>query len=249
MAGLRGVDHVVIRVERLDRAMADYAALGFTVTAGGAHPAFGTHNAVIPFQDGSYLELIARDPAADTGQGAVLPGAAGGRVAGWLDAPEGLVDWALLPADTAAAAGAARDRGLTLTVVEQGQRRRPDGETVAWTFCFPERYDLPFLCGDVTPRRRRVPDGAARRHANGAKGISAITLRSTDPAATRAAFARLLGLPASSRLLQVGSTTIRVTGAPGREGPIALELRGRGGPPARPLDPTLTHGAALSILD
>src|SRR5918998_5896519 len=53
------LDHFVIVVADLDRAIEDYAALGFTVTPGGVHADGRTHNALVPFADGTYLELIA----------------------------------------------------------------------------------------------------------------------------------------------------------------------------------------------
>jgi hypothetical protein len=52
------IDHVVIVVRDLAQATADYSAAGFTVTPGGEHAEGTTHNALIPFADGSYLELI-----------------------------------------------------------------------------------------------------------------------------------------------------------------------------------------------
>src|SRR5439155_1412482 len=55
---LRGIDHIVIAVPDLAAARTSYAALGFTVVPGGRHPV-GTHNALIAFGDGSYVELIA----------------------------------------------------------------------------------------------------------------------------------------------------------------------------------------------
>ena len=55
---LQGIDHLVIMVQDLDRAAKDYERLGFTVVAGGKHPV-GSHNALIAFADGSYLEIIA----------------------------------------------------------------------------------------------------------------------------------------------------------------------------------------------
>ena len=53
------LDHVVIRVNDLERVIADYTALGFTVQRGGTHADGVTHNALVGFADGSYLELIA----------------------------------------------------------------------------------------------------------------------------------------------------------------------------------------------
>src|SRR5205807_10094623 len=55
---LKGIDHLVIVVKDLPQAAKDYEQLGFTVVPGGRHPV-GTHNALIAFADGVYIELIA----------------------------------------------------------------------------------------------------------------------------------------------------------------------------------------------
>ena len=62
------LDHVVIKVNDLEGAMADYEALGFSVVVGGEHLAWGSRNALIPFKDGTYLELISFQGAADVHQ-------------------------------------------------------------------------------------------------------------------------------------------------------------------------------------
>jgi catechol 2,3-dioxygenase-like lactoylglutathione lyase family enzyme len=46
------LDHVVIAVNDLDRAVADYQSLGFTVYPGGVHHGGVSHNALIVFEDG-----------------------------------------------------------------------------------------------------------------------------------------------------------------------------------------------------
>src|SRR5439155_691104 len=56
---LRQLDHVAMVVRDLDSATDDYRRRGFTVTPGGEHADGLTHNALIPFADGSYLELVA----------------------------------------------------------------------------------------------------------------------------------------------------------------------------------------------
>ena len=55
---LTRLDHLVILVSDLDLAVADYARLGFAVTPGGEHADGLTRNALIPFADGSYFELV-----------------------------------------------------------------------------------------------------------------------------------------------------------------------------------------------
>src|SRR5260221_11159491 len=55
---LTGIDHLVVVVSDLGKAVEDYTKMGFTVVPGGRHPT-ATDNALIAFADGSYLELIA----------------------------------------------------------------------------------------------------------------------------------------------------------------------------------------------
>ena len=55
---LHGIDHIAVVVPDLNTAIANYTTLGFTVVPGGRHP-IGSHNALIAFEDGSYIELLA----------------------------------------------------------------------------------------------------------------------------------------------------------------------------------------------
>ena len=57
-------DHIAIAAESLEAGVAWVeGALGVTLTGGGKHPAFGTHNRLISLGD-LYLEVIAVDPEA-----------------------------------------------------------------------------------------------------------------------------------------------------------------------------------------
>ena len=55
---LTRLDHLVILVRDLELASTDYESLGFAVTPGGEHADGLTRNALVPFQDGTYLELV-----------------------------------------------------------------------------------------------------------------------------------------------------------------------------------------------
>jgi hypothetical protein len=119
---ITGIDHVVLVVPDLDRAVAEHRARGFTVTPGGEHAGGLTHNALVGFADGSYLELIAfHDVAAARGKHSWQPVAERG--GGWAD-------FALASDDLAADAAALAD--LLKRAVESGGRTRPDGVAVAW---------------------------------------------------------------------------------------------------------------------
>ena len=64
-SALRSLDHLVIAVHDLDRSIADYRSMGFTVNPGGRHPGRSSHNALIVFADGAYIELIGLKKALD----------------------------------------------------------------------------------------------------------------------------------------------------------------------------------------
>lgn len=229
---LKGIDHIVILVRDLDQARAAYEALGFTVVPGGEHTDGATHNALVAFADGSYLELIAFQREAP-----------GHRWWSRLALGGGLVDFALWPTDIAAAIEAANARGAGYSGPVPGGRVRPDGQKVDWQLGLPPSPDLPFLCYDVTPRERRVPGGEAAQHANGALGVAGVTVAVADMGAAAGHYRALLGDDAhggqaSTPTFSVGSATITLVApdfdldveeylAARGPGPYALELRTR----------------------
>ena len=250
------LDHAVILVHDLIRAQADYRALGFTVVEGGRHEDGLTHNALVAFEDGSYLELIA-----------------------FLDAPseshpfqrghgnEGLVTFALLPEEVEREVSEARKRGLPLEGPRHGGRTRPDGLRIEWQSVWPGSSDLPFLCADITSRDLRVPYGPARLHANGIMGVAAVIVlvNNIDESAER--YSSLLGsnpLPhgpynnAQSTSFHAGNTVITlVRPVSGEmrdyierrgEGPYALTLHAGEGRQIETFDPSLTHGVELEAV-
>jgi catechol 2,3-dioxygenase-like lactoylglutathione lyase family enzyme len=260
---IRGIDHIVILVNDLAAASADYAALGFRVLPGGEHSGGATHNALVIFADDTYLELIAfKRPEP------------GHRWWGHSAAGEGLVDYALLPGAAEADIAAARARGAAYEGPADGGRLRPDGQQVAWQLGLPPTPDLPFLCGDVTPRELRVPGGAARQHPNGVVGIAGLTVAVADLEASVARYRALLGRdpvgqpPAPGARLatfEIGGAAITLAASSGDttpagdapvhgriasrgEGPFALTLRTKSAAGAGPLDIARTHGVPIELV-
>ncbi len=261
------LDHIVILVEELEAAIAHYSALGFTVQRGGTHADGATHNALVGFADGSYLEIIAfLRPAPEHRW--------------WRYAAkghQGFVDFALLPHDTGEVVRAAQARGLAYQGPIEGGRVRLDGQRLVWQTGTPPTVELPFLCGDVTPRALRVVEGDVRVHANGVTGVASLSVVVQDLDASVARYAALLGPQAAQGawpvavaglgqrqvLLPLGPTTlVLVEPGPGatEASPLRQMLAGRGEgvlglalagpadvrPVALPRDHT--HGAAFDIV-
>ncbi|HUG14627.1 MAG TPA: VOC family protein, partial [Thermomicrobiales bacterium] len=190
---LTGIDHVVILANDLEVAVEQYERLGFTVTPGGRHPRF-THNALIPFQDGTYLELIAfyeqpRPGSVETHR--------------WhrhLANGGGLVDFALGASDVAAVQATASAAGVAMNGPVQGGRKRPDGVDIRWKSVMPDGVNagaIPFVIEDETERSLRVPaDGA--RHANGARGVSSLIVAVCELDVATARYTGLLGRDSSA---------------------------------------------------
>ncbi len=253
------LDHIVIAVNDLDRAISDYTALGFTVLRGGEHPGRGSINALIVFEDGSYFELIAFKRPVEGLRWWQLLEAAG----------PGFTDYALLPASIEADLRTARLRGLVIGDIEAGGRLTPEGVRVEWQTVRPPASDLPFLCADVTPRPLRVPEGKVRSHANTAVGIASVTVAVQDLAASIGRYLALLpdgyrdktGIDAAGLLtagFRCGQSAIKLVsplkGAPGvseieqhlrRRGEGVFSVQLRTARQLAALDVTLTHGATL----
>jgi len=258
---LTGIDHLVILVPQLDVAMRHYTDLGFTVQAGGVHPG-GTHNALIAFADGAYIELIAfQEPDAPSNH----------RWHAYLASGGGLVDFALGTTDLAADIARVGGVGVRYTP-QDGGRARPDGVTIQWRNGTPEPTgSLPFMIEDVTPRNLRVATGAATHHANGVTGVLSVTFATNDLQTAARRFGILLdtdgitetqndALRAYSVTFLVGQYAIELVQPMDDVGPLAAQLAARGdGPysacltvnapdaPILHLDPALTGGARLDF--
>lgn len=189
---IRQLDHVVLVALDLERAAAEWRSRGFTVTPGGEHAGGLTHNALVGFADGSYVELIAfHDVTAARGRHQWQPIAERG--GGWAD-------FALLSGDLAADAKALG--ALVAKPPEDGGRTRPDGVTLQWRTA-RLAAPLPFLIEDVTDRALRVPGGKAAAHANGTSGIVRVVVGSSDPVALRGRYEALRRIAAPPITLQV----------------------------------------------
>jgi catechol 2,3-dioxygenase-like lactoylglutathione lyase family enzyme len=241
---LQAIDHLVIMVRDLGAAIRDYSELGFTVVPGGSHPT-GTHNALIAFADGAYIELIAfeRDNPQHRWWAAAQAGG-------------GLIDFCMRTDDLSADREAFRRAGIEMQI-EPGARLRPDGYQLRWILAqplAPHAFVLPFLITDETLREERVP--RQHRHRNGASGIAAITIAVDDGAASQRWYSAVLrqtgepvareNLRARGARFRVGSHTVELIAPNDASSPLSAWLNARG---AGPWSVALKTSAEPRILD
>jgi hypothetical protein len=180
------LDHVILVVSDLQIATSQFTQLGFSVVAGGVHSGGLTHNALIPFPDGTYLELLATQRSSMLKSLQLLrklrllgiytssETAINQRLIGDLASGVGMNDFSLLSMDLIHDLSLIKERGATFTNPIPGGRIRPDGKEINWRTSVPNSVDLPFLIDDLTPRGIRVPPVEDDYHSNGILGINGI---------------------------------------------------------------------------
>jgi catechol 2,3-dioxygenase-like lactoylglutathione lyase family enzyme len=253
---LTRLDHLVILVRDLDRAVRGYEGLGFAVTPGGEHADGLTRNALIPFKDGSYLELVAFVDQEDPRD----------NVWGWrrfLSSGGGLIDYCAASDDLGAEVGRLGERGFGVDGPTDGGRRLPDGREIRWLIARirQEGRLLPFLIEDLTPRDLRVPGGSSTEHPNGALGIRNLEIAAPDAEGALRAFARLTGSSGGPGTpLRLGPCSLSVV-TPEQEhearhrldasgpGPFAVGLATDVSGGAEELDRRLSQGVSIRLLE
>ena len=243
---LSRLDHLVILVRDLELASADYERLGFSVTPDGEHADGLTRNALVPFEDGSYLELVSfLDPEDPTDN-----------VWGWRRflPHEGPVDYSAASDDLDSDVRRLGSLGFVVDGPDDGGRRLPDGTEIRWRSARirQEGRLLPFLIEDLTPRGLRVPGGPAASHPNGATGISRLEVSAPDPEQAATSLAALVETAddtgASVRLgACVLSPVAAEKGDASVPGPTAVELVVEEPGTSRKLDPVLAHGVGIRL--
>jgi catechol 2,3-dioxygenase-like lactoylglutathione lyase family enzyme len=216
------LDHIVFLVDDLDEAIVGWRREGYTVTPGGVHADGLTHNALICFSDGGYIELLAFR----------TPNAGAHRWARFRSFP-GPIDYALAHDDLPTFVAEPTGQHLGYYAYSEGGRRRPDGMEIRWRTSWPpaDVPGLPFLIEDLTPREWRVPGGEARSHPNRAQRIASLTLAVNQPEETAQRLAQLCGAEAEQRaehwIIALGEAQITVRRPLPTEGDL-MRRRGEG---------------------
>jgi len=243
---LTRIDHVMICVPDLPKAIDVYTRIGFGVRAGGVHPDGGTENAIAFFQD-DYLELLAVRKGEERLASAAL--------LDFLARGPGLRYVALQSDDLAADVAAMRRRGVDVGDPVDGGRRTPDGHELRWKSArLGASNPLPiFFIEHLTPlaERRR---GHTGEHPNGARRTERVYIAVSDVAKAADLYSRVLGvavprvqrgnvIKADMAVFDLGPTGLTVA-QPAEPGPAAEALARRGPGPFQALYPTRSMDAA-----
>jgi len=167
------IDHVTVCGSDLQRMRSGFAAIGLETAYGGAHANGLTHMALVGFEDGSYIELIAPVAGGDSSK-------ASGMMAGWM--PLMLEDvgtgaWAIRASGIRARVDELRGRRIEVRGPDRGGRAMPDGTRLEWETAVVGPGSagamLPFMIEDRTERTLRVRAGS---NWLGVRGVAAVVI-------------------------------------------------------------------------
>ena len=202
------LDHIVFLVKDLDKAVKDFQAAGYIVSKGGKHDNGITQNALIHFENGTFLELLALqkswrvflvkwlikipqfrldvldNPFPETGTRFMMRA---------LLCKEGIIDFCLLANNGLADYEEIKCRDLLLTIHTEMKRKRPDGLELKWNVFAPLAHNLPFAMTPYQPTFK--PPSENLKHPNGAKGFEKVKVYVNDLENCVLQYEALLGAP------------------------------------------------------
>lgn len=216
----RTLDHLVLPTADLVTARTRLAALGFTVAPEGVHP-FGTRNACVYFENGTFMEPLAIgdgaavETAADAGNSFILRD----RLFREAYGEEGLSAVVLSTRDAEADHAAFVDAGISAGAMVEFSRPSIDAEGRTDVASFRLAFASEGSPGTFvfTCERRKVPAidrSTLERHANTVTRIARIDAVSDDPD-TFARFLRMVadaGEAAGREVVLEDNTVLRIAG-------------------------------------
>jgi len=187
------VDHAGVCGYQLESLQAVFTDVGLKAEYGGAHATGGTHNALLGFDDGSYIELIAlQHPESASGEDAQQ----------WTALKPDVARacfWATDEPDIQASVASLRQAGLEIADPKAGSRKKPDGSVLAWQTAAVDEGNggniLPFLIQDKTPRSARIQPSTSVKGSD-LRGIEVVVLGVKDLDASVALYRRAYGFAA-----------------------------------------------------
>lgn len=196
----RNLDHLVLVTNDLDQNRVDLTRFGFFVAADGVHP-FGTKNACVFFQDGTYFEPVAIHNAQIAAQAAAEGNAFVQKFKDYTGAiaDKGFSGMALTSDDVSADHTLFKSHDLLLSPTFSFSRglKLADGseKTVSFHINFVDGGEQDQFLGFAIQREVPLPDGKndLTIHPNGVVGIQKLYLQSQAPEDYRDYLAVLTG--------------------------------------------------------
>jgi hypothetical protein len=184
------VDHATVCASDLEPMRQAFASVGLATDYGGPHASV-THMALLGFEDGSYLELIAPQK----------PGATEDSPwAKFLAGDAGPCAWAVGSRAIRADVERLKKTGTHAEGPFPGSRTKPDGTVIEWETAGVTGTPgaiLPFMIQDKTPRNLRVQPSASIK-GSGLTGIEIVVLGVKDLDAAIGLFRTAYAWPAPS---------------------------------------------------
>jgi len=184
------VDHATVCGDDLDALRAAFTGIGLTPDFGGPHGNGVTQMALIGFDDGSYLELIAPVKKDDPKL------ASSSDWAKFIVGNAGPCAWAMGSSDIHGDAERLKKAGIKTEGPGAGSRKKPDGTTIEWETVQVGGTPgllLPFMIQDKTPRELRVKPSASVK-GSALTGIAVVVIGVKDLDAAIASFRKAYGL-------------------------------------------------------
>ena len=181
------LDHVSVCGSNLDPLRQSFADVGLTPDIGGPHGNGITQMAIIGFDDGTYIELIAPIKAGAT---------AGSDWAKFMSEDAITCAWAVGTNVLLQEVDRLKKAGIPVKSPEPGSRKRPDGMSIEWKTADvgsgTPGSTLPFIIEDQTPRVWRVQTSASVQ-GSPVRGVESVVLGVNNLDAAIALFRKAYG--------------------------------------------------------
>lgn len=175
------IDHILIRVENLKEAIIDFEKMGFNIVYGTIPQK--TYNAMIYFEDESFIELVdvSKFPKIVKGLGKLgiqkWMSSFYKRIFKYATSEEIILDFAIYRSNFSLLENKRTKKAISS--VFKMKRKNHLGDLLRWELASPNNLDLPFIMSDYTPYK--YPNNECLKHPNGVVGISRLTLPCKGP--------------------------------------------------------------------
>ncbi|MCG8573658.1 MAG: VOC family protein [Flavobacteriales bacterium] len=205
------LDHVLIRVDKLEKAVQEFQQMGFKVFYGNAKE--NCHHALIYFQDESFIELVdqSKFPALllYLSKKKVLKnlGIFFSRIGHYASSESRFLDYSIYDSDIDYMHKKCKTNNKVSKLFKL-KREDSKGQKLNWKLFAFKDMDLPFIMSDYSPLK--YPGNDADVHPNGILGIEAMEIASTNVSAYCQKLNRIFDIESADAVFNFEHTKIRV---------------------------------------